>query len=665
MAAKDKHHALALEMYRAKKYDDALRVCRKILRSKPTDYQTLSLLTHAALEKGALLEAAEAAERLTRLRPNYVLGWILLGRIRLFKGDAEAARDALETGVDCNPRHPSAWFHLGLAIKILGQADEAREAFKKAFELAPGETAMRYNYVLALIDADRAEEAERISREALNDGVGAPEIEHALGMSLLARNKLQEALLLLRSSVMRHPRYAPLRTDYGGALAAGREPYLALDQLRIANELEPNKLLNHQHLFRTYQNLGLIKEALVELDILNKHMDLRENWTLLRASLLSMLGQHSEAIGLIEPFLDDPKLRLASHNVLGKCARKTNRVDDAVGRIRKLLSEIHFNDSDESTRDQLARLEFTFGSLLDQQGKYEEAFSAYAQGNEHRGVFFDYEMRSSNFYRRIEFYSHERFEQLPISEITSDIPIFIVGMPRSGTSLLEQMLSSHPLIFGGGELSSIANMIRQLNLEFESRYPDWVEIFSRGQVNEFSKRHVDELHRFAGGKPYVTDKMPHNFANLGFIAQLFPKARIIHCRRTPQATALSIFFQDFAFAGGHPYAYNLADIGGEYFLYNMLMQHWAEVLPLPIHTVDYETLVEDPESSTKELCAFLGIEWEPAMLRFHESKRVVITASNQQVQEKLYNSSVSHWKHYADHMQPFEDALANQGRKAS
>jgi Flp pilus assembly protein TadD len=654
----DKAYSLALQLYREKRFEEAIRSCRKILRRKPSNHMALSLLAHSSLDMGKLGDARETAERLVSIRPVDAHGWNLLGRILIFSGEAEAAKQAIKKATQLDPQNPWAWFQLGLVAKILSEADMASEAFCKAFELAPQEIAIRYNHALGLIENNQAEEAESIVREALDDGRGPAELEHALGMSLLARNRIYEAIRHLRESVKRHPNHADLKTNLGSALDSIRERHDALEQFKKAAELKPKSLVAHRSLFKSMMRLGYIEEARRQLEVLAEIPGYDENPTFHRATINGILGNHEDAINMVEPYFDSAGFRLLALYIFGRSATKTGRTDEAIDRIKQAIAEYSYEEVNDNIRDLLTRLDFTLGSLLDNKGDYEAAFEAFHQGNVRRHVTYERNKTKKAIDRLIDFYTKNDPSSLPRASLRTNTPIFIVGMPRSGTSLLEQMLDSHPQIYGAGELTSISTMTEQLALDFDSTYPDYTLNLTQEKLNELAGSHVKFLHKLAGHKVRVTDKLPMNYNYLGFISQLFPDARIIHCRRTPEATALSIFFQDFAQVARLSYANNIEDIGFHYRQYLRVLEFWSKALPITIHHVDYEDVVNNPESTTQALCEYLAIPWDPAMLQFHKSKRIVVTASNLQVQEKLYNSALSNWEHYTDQLKPFSKEIS-------
>jgi hypothetical protein len=241
---------------------------------------------------------------------------------------------------------------------------------------------------------------------------------------------------------------------------------------------------------------------------------------------------------------------------------------------------------------------------------------------------------------------------MPRARVQSDRPIFIVGMVRSGTSLVEQILASHPAVYGAGELPDVTEITRALPglLGTDDRYPEFLPILNQEAVDSMACRYLDRLNQIAPGAMRVTDKMPGNFMYLGLIELLFPGARIIHCMRDPVDTCLSAYFQDFS--NNHPYAYDLSNLGAFYRGYLKLMAHWRKVLHLPLLEVRYEDLVADQERISRTLIEFCGLEWDSRCMQFHDSRRFVETASHDQVNRPLCHHSIARWKNYERHLAP-------------
>jgi hypothetical protein len=234
-------------------------------------------------------------------------------------------------------------------------------------------------------------------------------------------------------------------------------------------------------------------------------------------------------------------------------------------------------------------------------------------------------------------------------------------MPRSGTSLAEQILASHPDVFGAGELPVVNRMVDQLAtvLDTSIPYPECLKYLDNHTLEQLASEYLEEAQLKSNDEQFITDKMPSNFMHLGFISLMFPNARIIHCTRDPLDTCLSCYFQNFT--GEHPYAYSLTSLGKFYRMYEKLMEHWSKVIPNPIFELSYEKVVVNPEQEIRSMVDFCGLEWDDKCLDFHQTKRTVATASHSQVRQKIYTSSVGKWRSYEKHLDELCSALEQTG----
>jgi hypothetical protein len=285
-------------------------------------------------------------------------------------------------------------------------------------------------------------------------------------------------------------------------------------------------------------------------------------------------------------------------------------------------------------------LNFALGALYHGAGEYEIAFQHYQLANQMKHSNFDPDGHSAWVDRIISIFTRELLARTGVAANCDARPIFIVGMPRSGTSLVEQILACHPSVFGAGELPDIFEMIMgfpQPGLSDEP-YPECLETLSPSALDGLAERYLGRLDEIAGDALRVTDKLPDNFLFLGMINVLFPGARVVHCLRNAWDTCLSCYFQDFA--GPVRYAYDLDHLGRYYRDYVRLMAHWTSVLNIPILTIRYEELINSQETLSRELVDFCGLDWHADCLRFHESDRHVQTASYDQVRQPIYRASL-------------------------
>jgi Sulfotransferase family len=306
-----------------------------------------------------------------------------------------------------------------------------------------------------------------------------------------------------------------------------------------------------------------------------------------------------------------------------------------------------------------ASLYFTAAELLDRAGRYDEAFSLAAKGNGlYRGERYDPAAYEHLTYPQIEYFTRERIGSMPKATVRSDKPVFIVGMPRSGTSLVEQILASHPAVHGAGELDFIhhvwVGMLDMLGSNF-GQYPKCLDHLTTEQVDGMADVYLAPLVAMKPDAMRITDKMPQNFLHLGLIASLFPGARIIHCMRDPMDTCLSCFMTHFNHP--QPFKHDLAQLGHFYRLYEKLMAHWKAVIDLRTLEVSYEEVVANPKEQSRRMVEFLGLPWDDRCLAFHQTKRPCATASVMQVRRPVYNSSVGRWRHYEKHLGRLQTAL--------
>jgi hypothetical protein len=311
-------------------------------------------------------------------------------------------------------------------------------------------------------------------------------------------------------------------------------------------------------------------------------------------------------------------------------------------------------------------------------GRYDEACMNYREGNALR------DQAAARLNRRfiaegyikatddiMNAYTAEQFKKIrSIGALGDDeyTPIIIVGMPRSGTTLTEQILASHPMGAGAGELPDIGELARQIDRRGDDdkerlSYPQNIELLDEERAIELASRYLARLRELCGDSPRVMDKMPGNFNYLGFIAHLFPGAKIIDCRRDPIDNCLSCYMQNFS--RRHEYSNDLEHLAIAYKEYERIMDHWNEHLPIPIYRSQYEDLVENHEESMRKLLDFCGLEWDDSVLEFHKTKRNIQTASVVQVRQPLYKTAIKRWKNYEKHLKPLIEGLGMQDQEES
>jgi tetratricopeptide (TPR) repeat protein len=368
-------------------------------------------------------------------------------------------------------------------------------------------------------------------------------------------------------------------------------------------------------------------------------------------TILHRKGLYEDALKLLLPYVERGVQDVNVATAFADIARHFDKNPRAITYIQDCLDNAGWPNAMKRV------LMFTLGNLHDATGNYDIAFENYQKANALKGAVYDVDAHRRDIEEMIGFFTKERMALLPKSSVPSALPVFVVGMPRSGTSLVEQILARHSEIYGAGELSEVGDIARSLSQKYShlGGYSAFFQSIDRNELNTLATGYLNLLREKSDVAKRIADKMPGNYFLLGLINILFPGARVIHCRRDARDTCLSQYFQDFG--GDLSYTYDLTSLGAVYVQYQRLMTHWAKVLEIPMLDVNYEELVRDQEGVSRKMIEFCGLEWEDGCLRFYESERQVATRSYDQVRRPMYSSSVEKWRHYAKHLGPLFEAL--------
>ncbi|QKV19506.1 tetratricopeptide repeat-containing sulfotransferase family protein [Oricola thermophila] len=499
-----------------------------------------------------------------------------------------------------------------------------------------------------------------------------PDKANAL-LALFRQRRIREALALARSLLARHPQVALLHSVEAACLAESGQTDAALASYRRAIALAPEAVDMRNNMARLLMAMKRNREALEQLDaVLERQPDNLEALNNMGA-VLTVLGRSQEAIAPLERALalkpDFPDALANRGNALNHVGRR----EEAIADLEKVVAlqpgnaaahrSLSAVKTYESGDPQIAQME----ALLAAAGPAERRHLHLALAKAHDDLrdvdkAFGHLQAGNALWRQSHGDPMERhrkvFAQIrsmfedgipePISPATTGKrPIFVLGMPRSGTSLVEQILASHPEVHGGGELSALRQAVMPA-LGEETPTPEMLQ--------DIRRRYLGEIETLGTDRPVVTDKMPANFRWIGFIAAALPEATIIHTTRDPVAVGWSIF-RTFFPAGGMEYSFDLGDIAAYTRFHDEMMAFWADRLPGRIHEINYERLTEDQEGETRRLLELCGLEWNPRCLEFHRTERVVTTASAGQVRRKMYGGSSQAWRKYEKHLRPLVAAL--------
>ncbi len=534
--------------------------------------------------------------------------------------------------------------------------------------------------------AGRRQEAEALYRQVLAQKANHPAAAHFLGLLLHQTGRSPEGLELLERSVRMLPDNPDFLNNVGTVMRdLGRVP-AAIDFFRKAVELRPDQLAARDNLGSSLKQLGQFEgaEETYRGTIGRNPFHIRARIGL--AETLQEAGRLDEALATFREALNiRPKDADLLHG-LGVGLMEKGKLDEAANAFRQALAvdpgmsrawlmltqvkrqkerdtELTGMEAQHAKAPEgsLARMQLSFGlgKANDDLKDYGRAFDYYTEGNaiRRKGIDYDKARTRAEFEAMKATFDAGFFEKHKPSPIVDDTPIFVVGMPRSGTTLIEQIIASHPQVYGAGELSILKTAVgKQFPMNMPGGFPAGIAGLPDKAFAEAGQAYLDMLHTRYPGFRHVTDKMPGNFLLIGFIHMMLPKARIVHCARDAAATCLSIFKVHFR-NDTHRYGYDLGELADFHNLYTDIMAHWHTVLPGVVHDVRYEDFVADQEGQTRALMTHLGLPWDDKVLSFHETDRPVRTASAAQVRQPMYQGSVDLWKLYGDRLKPLLDRL--------
>jgi tetratricopeptide (TPR) repeat protein len=679
----------AVAHFQAGRWAEAKDLCAKILSEKPRNATALHLLGVLHGREGEVARGAELIDEAVRVRPDNPSAQYDLGQMRLAQGrleDAAAAfaralalkpdfaeahnalgntrktqgrlSDAVAAygrAIEVKPDFPEAHNNLGNALKELGELEEATASYRKALAVRPDYAEAHYNLGLALKDLGRLPEAAASYRKALALAPGHAAAHNNLGNALRELGKPEEAAACYRKALAIKPDYAEALYNLGIAMKDRGKLEEAAASYREALAIRPDYAEAHNSLGNALKDLGKLDEAIASY---HKALAVKPNYPEAHNNLgnaLLHLGKLEEAAECYHKALAIKPNYAEAHRHLAIVNRSSQYSNDI-----KVMEDIYATPGlDDQQRMHLA---FGLGKSYEDLRQYEKAFGFYLTGNAiKRGTIkFSIESVAESFDCLKNLFVADLFGKHLVSGSSDATPIFILGMPRSGTTLVEQILASHPEVHGAGE-------VNYLNPIVASYFADIVDVrfaesLNRASAQDFSRAGVEYIRKIKEGAEsakFITDKTLMNFCSIGMIKLTLPNAKIIHCCRDPLDTCLSIFKNYFS-RDGLDFAYDLEELGRYYKLYRDLMDHWYGVLPDFIYNIHYEDLVADQKKQSRALVAHCGLEWDDACLEFHRTSRPVYTASAAQIRRPIYAESVRSWERYKPWLAPLLDELADQ-----
>jgi tetratricopeptide (TPR) repeat protein len=642
-------------LLRANKFTDALAAGKDLLRRVPDQRDALLLTAVAQRFAGRLTDALETLATLERQHPRFSRLHEQRGHCFVFARQAEAAIGAFSVAVSLNHALPESWSMLEGLYRMTGNSAARNTAAAQVATLRklPPEVVTATGL---FVDGD-LDQAERLIRAFLLRQGNDVEAMRLLARIGIARKVFDDPEILLAALLEIAPDYHAARAEYAEVLIELHKYSEARSQLERLMREDPE----HRPYFKNLQAtaavglgehehaIGLYRELLQNTpDDADMHLSI--------AHALKTLGRQADAVAAYRqaarsrPGFGDAYWSLAN--------LKTYRFTDAE------LDEIRVFHADPSLKPvDRYHLCFALAKALEDRGEYAESFKYYEQGNALKRAESSYrpELIERNTRQQIEICTPELFLRLDGVGAPAPDPIFIIGLPRSGSTLIEQILASHSQVEGTQELPNVQQMANNLRGRdpdpANPRYPRVLSEMSPEELRALGEKYLADTRVYRTGKPFFIDKMPNNFRHVGLIRLMLPRAKIIDARREPLACCFGNLKQ--LFAKGQEFTYSIEDIARYYRTYLELIRHWNRVLPGAVHRVQHEELVEDLESHVRGLLDFCGLPFEPACLAFHMTRRSVRTASSEQVRQPINRDGVDHWKHFEPWLGPLKLALGD------
>ena len=640
----------------------AAEQAREILSAVPNYPPAQLLLAVSQFRQGDLSDALERLEKIVSAQGKWADAHFEYALVLADAGKGDAAISMLEKTVELKPKHTQAWRHLADHLIAVGQPARADDAYAKHIQNSTQDPNLQ-RAAAAMVEED-VPTAERILKEHLKKvPTDVPAIRMLAEIAVrVGENEAAENLLLRCLDLV--PSFNPARYNYAVLLHRRNKSMQALQEVERLLETEPRS--------PAYRNLCAVllsrvgeypRSSKIYKELLDEYPANSKVW-LSYGHVLKTEGRQDDCIEAYrESIVRDPKFGEAYWSLANL---KTFRFDDNdLISMRTQLADSALDDKDSDDSNRL-HFHFSLGKAFEDSGQFQKSFEHYEQGNllHNQSIRYDADKNTARAQRLKGSFNQSFFDDRSGMGCKTPDPIFIVGMPRSGSTLLEQILSSHSQVEGTTELPEIISIAKALreqgnaskDIDEDVSYDEVLTALTPDELIELGERYMENtrIHRKTD-RPFFIDKMPNNFLHIGLIQLILPNAKIIDARRHPMACCFSNFKQYYA--RGQSFSYSLGDMGRFYHDYVDLMAHYDKVLPEKIHRVIYERTVADTENEVRKVLDYCGLPFEEGCLRFFENKRPVRTASSEQVRQPIYKAGVDQWLNYESWLESLETAL--------
>lgn len=636
----------ATRMMDKREYNNAENYLLEALAQHPNDPNLLRVLGLALCRQERFVEALKHLTHVTRLAPTFAPAHENLAEAQMLSGQLVAAVKSFQTALEHNPQSNSAALKLGELLSLAGRNAEADEAFQKTLENDPERGKLAG--AMQLVQDGKLDQAETVYIEILHRKPSHVDTLRLMGVLSMRRENHSDGEAYFRRSVELAPDFWTAWINLGVALNEQQKFGEAEDAYLQALKLKPGSVHALEKLGSNCMNDGRMDDAVKWLE---QSIEIDPDHfpsLLVLGHALKTIGRQDDAISAYhrcaaaKPDFGEVYWSLAN--------LKTYKFkDEQLAQMQARLAE---TAADPAAGEPEISFLFALGKAYEDRKDYPKAFDFYLRGNQKKRLTVNYDPIEfeTHIDRLIEVYSADFFEEREGQGCPDGSPIFIVGLPRSGSTLQEQILASHSEVEGTAELHYLLRIASEsgMNRGDGIRYPQCMLEQKPYQLSGLGEGYLEHAAKHRTGAKYFTDKLPNNFTGIGFLQATLPNAKIIDARRHPLDSCLGSFKQ--LFAKGQLFTYDMYDLAHYYSQYSRIMDHWNAVLPGKVLTVQYEKVVADLEAQARRVASHCGLDWEDQMLRFYETERAVKTASSEQVRKPIYTGSVNLWRHYEDEL---------------
>jgi len=673
------------------KLEQAELILNRILAINPTHAYALHLLGIIAYQVGQISLAIQLIEKAIQSNPRVALFYSNLGEMHRKLKAIDLSIQCGTYAVALDPNSASALSNLGIAYYDAKHYEQAEQCHKQALAINPRLSCSLNNMGSIYKIYEKTKQAMEFYQAARAASPYFVEPLNNLGVLFLQQQEFKQALECLSEAIVLAPNFAYAQCNLGLALLGLDQSARALVHFEKAVQLNPDyaeayygvaKVYLHQHHFieserfvrkamiinpeqiefyellaEIYHEQGHYADALMHLDQALSIDSTHPSLYISKGNVLMEMGEITKAEEQFLKVASGSKMdtRVSAHY----CLVQLRKIKPDNNSLHDLLS-ITTNDIHNLSPGKLEYLYFALGKCYDDIGEWAKAFEYFTAGCrlKRQRITYNSEEQIQFAHQLMKRFTQQTINNLKAFANPSAVPVFIVGMPRSGSTLVEQILSSHPEVYGAGELKYLNELIQWPVKKHQAtvNYPENILHLTPEICRAITDKYLSYLHCFSPNALRITDKMPHNFIAIGLIHALLPNAKIIHVTRNPMDTCLSCYTK--LFTQGQLYSYDLAELGQYYQCYELIMNHWRHILPPNTWLdIEYETMVNNLEVEAKRLVEYCDLAWDPACLTFYQSKRHVRTASFVQVRQPVYTSSVERWRRYEQELEPLVQAL--------